>query len=216
MGSKQLAIWTGAALIALAPARRSEAAPVNTWFEGFETSVDTAELAKAWPADAKDDGVPALATRKLVADRVLAGNNCLQFAYTLNNNPSGANMDRIVHVFDSNQDWSEFDTFTFYYKGQPGNSRDQVYFELRDEYGGTLGRAQLPKDSTRITSWTLAEIDITGFANLANNTSLTGVRSIVIGVNAGDDYGTGTIYFDNLGSQGAADHRAAAQGGGAP
>ena len=177
-----------------------EASSVDTWFEGFDTYGNAAAVTAAWPDDASDDGVQAPSS---VWE--YAGAACLQLTYTVSNKPSGAFMDRVVHTFESDQDWSAFDTFTFYYRGETGNSRDQVYFELRDGFGGTLGKASLPNDSTKKTAWTLASIDVSSFANMTNSTSLANVRSVVLGVTAGSDYGSGTVYFDNLGGTKAAE-----------
>jgi hypothetical protein len=123
----------------------------------------------------------------------------MQFIYSASNKPSGSFIDRAVHTFTTNQDWSAFDTFTFYYRGQDANSRDAIFFELRDEFGGTLGKSNLPNATTKDGMWTKATIDISGFANPANGTTLANVRAVVIGVTAGADYGSGTVYFDNLG-----------------
>ncbi|HEY8239998.1 MAG TPA: carbohydrate binding domain-containing protein [Kiritimatiellia bacterium] len=165
----------------------------DRWQEGFESSADNVTLARAWSNDASDDGAQALAHAW-----EFKGSNCLRYTYTVNNSPSGVFMDRAVHKFEADQDWSGCDKFTFHFKGEPDNSRDQVYFELRDAYGGTLGKADLPKDSTRYGAWSKATIDISGFRNSDNGTSLSNVRAIVIGVNAGADYGAGVVYFDNM------------------
>jgi hypothetical protein len=184
-----LVVWAGMA-------GRGDAAAVNAYFEGFENYADTAALATAWPDDASDNGVQTLG--KLAVAGAFQGTNCLQLAYTANDNPSGVFMDRLVFTFTSDQNWSGFTTFTFFFRGTAGNSRDQIYFELKDQFGGTLGSASLP-NATTATVWQLATIDISGYGNIANGTSLANVRKVVIGVNAGTDSGVGTVYFDNIG-----------------
>ncbi|HEY8240739.1 MAG TPA: IPTL-CTERM sorting domain-containing protein, partial [Kiritimatiellia bacterium] len=94
-----------------------------------------------------------------------------------------------------------FNRFIFYFKGQAGNSRDDIYFELRDGFGGTLGKVDIPNATTN-TAWTAAVIDISGYGNASNSTSLANVRAIVLGVDGGTDFGVGTVYFDNVGGVG--------------
>jgi hypothetical protein len=165
----------------------------EAWFEGFENGASVQSVATSWVDDASDDGVQGIGRTW-----EFSGSNCLQYAYSVNNSPSGVFMDRAVHRFQADQDWSSFNTFKFHYKGLAENSRDEVYFELRDSFGGTLGRSTLPRDSTRNGAWNLATIDISNFRNSDNGTSLANVRAVVIGVNAGADYGSGVVFFDNM------------------
>jgi hypothetical protein len=181
----------------MAMAHPCGASPVNMWFDGMEGYGNTAALATAWPDDVSDDGVQTLATSSPPS-----GSNFMQLAYTANNNPSGAFMDRVVYSNSVDQNWSSFDTFRFYFKGQAGNSRDNIYIELRDKFGGVLGFYNFTNATTNV-SWTLATIDISGYGNIGNGTSLANVRSLVVGVNAGADFGTGTVYFDNIGGTGS-------------
>lgn len=171
----------------------ARASVVDTYLEDFESYSDTAALSAAWGDDGADNGVQSLVSGGGI--NVHSGSRSLQLGYTTGD---GGFIDRVIFTFASDQDWSAFDTFTFWYKGLAGNSDDQIFFELRDGFGGTLGNANLA-GGTLATDWTLASIDLSGYGNLGNGTSLANVRSVVLGVNAGNSFGSGTVYFDQVG-----------------
>lgn len=195
MSNHQLLAATAAVLASACLLTKTAGATiVNIYFDGYEGYADTAALQAAWPDDGADNGVQTLVTGG--GANVFSGSQSLQLGYSVGD---GGFIDRVVYTFDADQDWSAFDTFTFRYKGLAGNSDDRIFFELRDGFGGTLGNANIAS-GTLVTDWTLASIDISGYGNLGNGTSLANVRSLVLGVNAGNHFGSGTVFFDEVGA----------------
>lgn len=152
--------------------------------DNFESYADNDSLHKAWSAE---HGHPQfeLATNGLKA---------VKLTYNAGQPPY---LSTIRLAFKQEQDWSSYSTIMFRYRGTGSNPRDDIFLQLKDSYGGVLG-SQILKSGTTTNDWAMARIDISAYRNKEGGTSLTNVRSLVIGVKGGDDYGKGTVYFDEI------------------
>jgi len=158
--------------------------------DDFETYENTQDLEGAWKDDPNDDPV-----QKLETAVVAQGAKSLRFDYNVS---GGTYLDRIVYTFDADQNWSSFSSVTFQYKGTATNSVDKMFFELKDEYGSTIGKTEKVGAGTRSSTWTSVRIDISGYGNPNLGISLHNVRKIIIGALGKNDYGKGTIYLDQI------------------
>lgn len=153
--------------------------------EDFESYANTAALAGKWQ-DSVGSPVQTLDTSVFHS-----GAKSMKLEYNCGVNPFE---NQLTYSFASNQNWSGFDHFNLWVRSvDNATSLEHLTFQLKDEFGGTLGSSQI---STQVgNAWTQWSVNLSGFSNLA------GVRQISLDVSAFDTtngFGAGTLYFDDM------------------
>jgi hypothetical protein len=153
--------------------------------EDFESYANTAALEAKWQ-DTVGSPVQTLDTTEFHG-----GANSMKLAYNCGPTPFE---NQLTYSFASNQDWSAFNQLNIWIRSVDGaTSLENLTFQLKDEFGGTLGGAVI--DTQIGNAWTEWSIDLSGFSGLS------GVRKMSFDVSAFDvvnGYGAGTLYIDDI------------------
>ncbi len=157
--------------------------------ETFEVYVTDTDLSTAWSPELNifpwlhDDGVP------LAYD----GDKSMALSYLCSLSPYYGT---VVHDFSPYEDWSSFEGFGFYIKGQPTNEYEKVRTTLRDGSGKAILSWQF-FGVTKETEWTPCQVLFDNALDESQTWKLGGIAAIEISV-IGMTRSDGTVYLDNL------------------
>jgi hypothetical protein len=102
----------------------------------------------------------------------------------------------VTRTFSPAEDWSSFNGFGFYIKGQPKNKDEKIRATLKDASGGLILAWQF-FGVTSNTNWTPCEIHFDDVLSDEDMWKLAGVKSLEIAV-IGQSRSSGTVYVDDL------------------
>jgi hypothetical protein len=123
------------------------------------------------------------------------GNRCVKFDYSDNNPLDSAFM---LREYPQARDWSgEKTELEIWYKGQRGNSPDQLYAALEDGMGNSAVSVHPSASALNSPSWQLWRIPLAGLGQV----DLSQIKKIYIGTgthNQSITSGSGTVYFDDI------------------
>jgi hypothetical protein len=102
----------------------------------------------------------------------------------------------VTREFSPAEDWSSFDGFGFYVKGQPSNKDEKIRATLEDASGGLILAWQFFGVNSN-THWTPCEVHFSDVLGEDEMWKLAGVKKLEIAI-IGQSRSTGTFYVDDL------------------
>ena len=156
--------------------------------EGFESYADVASLQAAW----KGGGGTWL---ELSTEQHRQGAKSMLLQYY---NRQGEKYSEVVRTFSEPQNWTGYEAFGFYYKGEAGNKSEKLYAVIEDAKGNSSIVLSPQKLNLADEQWRLWKAGLSEFVGA----DVAGVKKITIG--AGDPDGSssdafGSVWIDDVG-----------------
>jgi hypothetical protein len=155
----------------------------------FEVYIDSDDLSISWSPYLnvlpwlQDEGSPL----------AYGGEKSMAISYLCSISPYWGSVTR---EFSPHEDWTAFEGFGFYLKGQPSNKAEKIRAILYDSSDNVIISWQF-FNITNVTQWTACEVMFEDVLDESEMWKLGGIKSLELKV-IGQSRSSGTVYIDDL------------------